>query len=119
MRLFLAIELPDDVREHLVRVQEALATVMPEVAMTRAENLHVTLKFLGEVDDRGTVSLCESLAKIRGAAMELSARGVECYPKRGPIRIIAAGMDGSLVALRGLHQAIEQRCQFLGFEKEG
>src|SRR5437016_5643438 len=113
MRLFLAIELPDDVRDHLVRVQTALTPVMPDVAITRAQNLHVTVKFLGEVDDRRTVSLCESLAKIRGAAMELSAQRIECFPMRGPIRIVAAAMEGSLAALRALHQAIEQRCKFL------
>src|SRR5438552_2693263 len=119
MRLFLAIELPEDVRRHLSRVQQALAPMLPEAAMTRPENLHVTLKFIGQVDDRRTIELCESLSMIKSAPIELSARGVECFPSRGPIRIVAADMAGSIAALRAMHQAIEQRCKYLGFEKEG
>jgi 2'-5' RNA ligase len=118
MRLFLAIELPDDVREHLVRVQQAIAGLAPKASLTKPENLHVTLKFLGEVDERRTAELCDSLAKVTGAVIELSADRLECFPTRGPLRIIAAGMRGSEKALAGVHGAIEQRCRYLGFESE-
>ena len=118
MRLFLAIELPEEVREHLIRVQQAIAHLVPRASLTRAENLHVTLKFLGEVDERRTLELCDSLAKVRNAPIELAANQLECLPPRGLLRIIAAGMSGSDKALAGVHSAIEQRCRYLGFESE-
>jgi 2'-5' RNA ligase len=118
MRLFLAIELPENVRQHLVQAQAQLAPEMPEAAMTRAQNLHVTLKFLGEVEQKRADALCESLSKIRGAAIELIPQGVECFRERGPVRIVAAGMTGSLAALSAVHHAIEQRCKFLNFQRE-
>src|SRR3954469_1577456 len=96
-----------------------MAPALGKASLTRAENLHVTLKFLGEVDARRAEELRESLAKVTGPpAIELAAAGVECYPPRGPVRIIAARLDGQTKALSAIHAAIEQRCRFLGFERE-
>jgi 2'-5' RNA ligase len=118
MRLFLAIELPADVRSHLVEVRRRLEGALPKVSYTRAENLHLTLKFLGEVEPKRVDAITESLGMISTARIELSASGIECFPNRGPVRIIAAALDGTIRPLRALVKAIEQRCKFLGFAKE-
>ena len=120
MRLFLAIELPDAVRTHLEHVQGALRDKLGKASWTKPDSLHITLKFLGEVDDRDFPPLDESLRLIRtGGAMGLHADGVECFPNRGPVRLVAARMAGDDAPVRALHQSIEQRCQYLGFEREG
>ncbi len=118
VRLFLAIELPDEVRSHLIEVRKALESVLPKVAYTRAENLHLTLKFLGEVEPKRLDAITESLGKISTTRIELVGQALECFPNRGSIRIVAASMGGTLAPLGALHQAIEQRCQHLGFERE-
>jgi RNA 2',3'-cyclic 3'-phosphodiesterase len=118
MRLFLAIELPDDVREHLARVQERVRESAGKASYPRAENLHVTLKFLGETRDKDLPPLCESLAKVSGGSIELTPTGIECFPEKGPVRVITAAMGGSADALAALHKSIEQRCHFLGFDRE-
>jgi 2'-5' RNA ligase len=118
MRLFLAIELPDDVREHLLNVRQRLEAWLPKIAYTRAENLHLTLKFLGEVEPKRVDAITESLSKIGTQRIELQADGIECFPARGPVRIVAASLTGSTGALRALVDAIEQRCKHLGFERE-
>ena len=118
MRLFLAIELPEDVREHLVGVRRTLESVLPKVSYTRVENLHLTLKFLGEVDFKKLDAIKESVALIKPSRIELAASGIDCFPARGPIKIIAGVLDGTLGPLRALVESIEQRCKFLGFEKE-
>jgi 2'-5' RNA ligase len=118
MRLFLAIELPQDVKDHLIGVRKRLEAALPKIAYTRAENLHLTLKFLGEVEKKRLAPITESLALIKTAPIELSADGIECFPHRGPINVLAASMTGTLPPLRALVESIEQRCKFLGFEKE-
>lgn len=119
MRLFLAIELDDAARGHLVAVQGKIAPLLGKASLTPAENLHLTLKFLGEVEPRRADALAESLAKVRGPeGIELVAAGVECFPDRGPVRIITAALGGQVEALAAVHAAIEQRCRFLGFERE-
>jgi 2'-5' RNA ligase len=118
VRLFLAIELPEDVRSHLVSVRERLAQSLPKISYTKPDNLHLTLKFLGDVEQKKVDAITQSLELIKPARIELHARGIECFPHRGPIRIVTAAMDGTLPPLRALVAAIEQRCRFLGFERE-
>jgi len=118
MRLFLAIELPQDVKDQLIAVRKRLEPALPKIAYTRAENLHLTLKFLGEVEKKRLTPITESLALIKTQPIELSAEGIECFPHRGAINVITASMTGTLPPLRALVESIEQRCKFLGFEKE-
>jgi 2'-5' RNA ligase len=119
MRLFVAIELPDATCEHLARVQETLRPDAGKASMTRRAQLHLTLKFLGEVDGKRAEALKESLAKVAGrGAIELFAESVQCFPPRGPVRIVAANLAGQVPALAGVHDAVEQRCRFLGFDRE-
>ena len=118
VRLFLAIELPDPVREHLREVRSRLESALPKVAYTRQENLHITLKFLGDVDPKRVGDITDSLARISVSPIELAAERVECFPARGPIRVVTSAMAGTLPPLRALVEAIEQRCKFLGFERE-
>jgi len=118
MRLLIAIELPQEVRDHLVNVSNRLKPQIAKASFTPPESLHITLKFLGEVEGRLT-DLKESLVMIRaGGAIKLFAERIECFPHRGPVRILAAGFGGSVAGVAALHQAIEQRCQHLGFERE-
>src|SRR5215203_2104844 len=111
MRLFLAIELSQAVRDHLVNVRRQLEQSLPKVAYTRAENLHLTLKFLGDVAPKKVHAITESLALIKPARVELQPAGIECFPNRGPVRIIAAALEGTLPPLRALVESIEQRCK--------
>ena len=118
MRLFIAITLPPEVREHLRKVQERIAVVAPKVAFTKPENLHLTLKFLGEVSQDVTEKLIESLARITPEPTSLQADGFDCLPTGGPVRIIAARLGGDVARLAALYGAIDQRCQYLGFDSE-
>jgi 2'-5' RNA ligase len=119
VRVFLAIELPDTVREHLVRVQAVVNDVAPKAVLVGALNLHLTLKFLGEIDERKLSDLSESLEKIhRPGPVMLQAQDVECFPSRGPIHIVGGAIGGDLTPLLAVHKAVEQRCKYLGFEAE-
>lgn len=118
MRLFLAIELPDDVRNHLRQIRAGLEPAIPKVAYTRPENLHLTLKFLGELAPKRVPQLTASMEMIKPRRLELQATQFEIFPGKGPIRIIAAAMEGTIPPLRAMVESIEQRCRFLGFERE-
>jgi 2'-5' RNA ligase len=124
VRLFLAIELSDPVRDQIVRVADALREKLAAeprgVSWTRPENLHVTMKFLGEVDSAHVKRLCDALASVPPPGeISLAAAKIQCLPQRGPLRIIAAGMSGDLTPLAELHRQIETSCAALGFREEG
>jgi 2'-5' RNA ligase len=120
MRLFLAIELSDEVRRHLVRVRDAIKQELSaNASFPREENFHITMKFLGEVEPQRAQSLVESMRLLRiGGAIELFASGIACFPDRGPVRIITAGFDGVRAGIESVHRQVEQRCQYLAFARE-
>jgi RNA 2',3'-cyclic 3'-phosphodiesterase len=141
MRLFVAVELPQPVRQHLVDVQSALRPLAAGAAWVAAEKLHLTVKFLGEVDDGCVAELCTALDRASGDPADsqrddgpphppppcrpsphppvLRAGDIKCFPPRGPVRIVAAGLEGDVSSLRGVHQRVERACAPLGFGPEG
>jgi 2'-5' RNA ligase len=127
VRLFVAIELPDSVKRSLADVarklldqNRSLIGKDARVSFTREANLHITVKFLGHVPEADVAKLCEGFATVpREGAIRLRADGVEFFPDRGPVRIIAAKMGGDVGRVLSLHQRIEEACASLGFEREG
>jgi 2'-5' RNA ligase len=119
MRCFLAIDLPDPVREHLVRVQSAVRAEVPKASYPKPENLHITLKFLGEADERQIARLVDSLGRVKiDGALRLTPSGLAFFPPRRHARVIVATMTGSESLVAALHLTVEQRCRALGFASE-
>jgi 2'-5' RNA ligase len=131
MRLFTAIELPASVRNHLAGLARAWAenwneellglshNEYPRVSWVRPENLHVTLKFLGEVPEPDVPRVCEALSDCAfSEPMRLNVDHIECLPPRGPVRVIAAGVGGDVGRLILLHREIEDACGKIGFAPE-
>src|SRR5688572_2115785 len=126
MRLFTAIELPDDVRRHVADVatkaRQALESrdSRPPVSWTNESNLHVTLKFLGDVPEERVPELLAALRTIRlpPPPLRLRAESLEAFPSRGAARVLVVRIAGDVDRLAALHAAIEDRCAALGFERE-
>jgi 2'-5' RNA ligase len=120
VRLFIAIELPEPVRGHLSTLVPALkrGNELSGVSWVKCENWHITLKFLGEVDAERLPEIVESLARIPVEPMQLCAQEIIYFPRRGPIRVFAAGVGGNAEALCRLHGKIEPECAQLGFAPE-
>jgi RNA 2',3'-cyclic 3'-phosphodiesterase len=117
MRLFLAIELSDAARRHLVQLQQKLKPIAP-ASYTKPENLHLTLKFLGEVPDDRVKGICDALSAIpQVGSFDLAADHLVCFPEHKRIRIIAAGMPLP-PQLCDLVNHIEDACATLGFARE-
>lgn len=63
MRTFVAVELPEDVKKNIIRIQKQLPSF--DGKLTEPENLHLTLKFLGDIDDKILVQVKKRLKKIK------------------------------------------------------
>jgi RNA 2',3'-cyclic 3'-phosphodiesterase len=121
MRLFLALELPDEERQRLAqypRNQEWFGFA-EGVKPVRPENLHVTLKFLGEVPDPRLEEVREALEPVRlPGPIELHAEGVTFFPPRGLIRVFVALLAGDVDRLATLYAEAEAALEPLGFARE-
>lgn len=93
MRLFVAIELDESVRTKLARLQKELARACEGIRWIPAKQLHLTVKFLGEVEDRRVAEICRSVeAGVKGVpAFDMTVEGCGCFPPRGAVRIVWAG----------------------------
>lgn len=120
MRLFVAIELSDAIRSALSKAQAELAPTCDGVRWIPSHQLHITVKFLGEVADRRVSEVAAAVAEAaaEGAAFDLEVAGCGCFPPRGPVRIVWAGGHERSGALVRCVEALENKLGALGFPKE-
>ncbi|HNQ24726.1 MAG TPA: RNA 2',3'-cyclic phosphodiesterase [Phycisphaerae bacterium] len=120
MRLFVAILLDEPVRLGLKRVQEHLTPGCSGVRWVRWDQLHVTLKFLGEVRDGDVPKVCSAVTEAAATlpAFDMTLRGTGCFPPRGLVRIVWAGIDEPTGTVVRLAEAVENRLADLGFPRE-
>lgn len=119
MRIFLAIELDPEVRERVHRDAGALRAAAPDVAWVRAENLHVTLKFLGEVADTGRSALTGAVrdAARRHVAFRLPLQHIGAFPSLRRPRIVWLGARAN-ERVAALARDLDGACSALGFARE-
>jgi 2'-5' RNA ligase len=96
MRLFVALEIPSAVRENLTTLLKSLRAVSPQTRWVRPENLHVTLKFIGEVPETKLAAIRSALAGARSAQpVTLGFRGLGFFPNDKHPRVFWAGIEAS------------------------
>ena len=119
MRLFTAIELPESVREVLMEAARPLKAACPEASWVRTENLHVTLKFFGEVPESQVTEVCNSLERVlvTGTA-RVAVGGLDFFPPRGPVRVIVLGLNGEVELIHRIYQEIDRMTAEIGFPSE-
>jgi 2'-5' RNA ligase len=120
MRCFVAIELPARVREQLAELQARLREMDRLVRWVRPEQIHLTLKFLGEVPDPQVPKVCSAVAKTAAqlTAIPFDIGGVGCFPGNGPARIVWTGIVGPPTELVASHTACERVLANLGYPPE-
>ena len=121
LRLFVAIDLPEDVRESLGRLQAGLRrNDLTGLRWTRPEGVHLTLKFLGETPAAEVAAIEGALARaVRGVPafrLALGAPGT-FGGRRGP-RVLWVDVEGELAPLQRLQAAVERELAAVGFAPE-
>jgi len=118
MRLFIAIEISQEVRAALAALLKEFRAIAPQVKWVRAENMHLTLKFLGETDSSRVTAVQTALSAIRsGAVVTLQFQGLGFFPNAKRARVFWAGMEAS-PNLPALAADIDQAMHTLGFPLE-
>lgn len=121
-RLFIAIELPDDIIRQIAHIQQQFERQIPARAVrwVKPDSIHLTLKFLGEVETDRVDSLKSSLDEAAAAhapfSLEVAAPG--CFPNTRNPRVLWLGLEGGLELLGAVQQSVEQAMTELGFEPE-
>lgn len=117
MRLFIAIKVPDEIREYAVSLAESLKNSADSTNWVRKENMHLTLKFLGEVDDNSADKIAEALKNIKFDEFEANTAEIGAFPNMNYIRVLWLGVEPH-DKINALQQQVEQALQLLGFKKD-
>jgi RNA 2',3'-cyclic 3'-phosphodiesterase len=120
MRTFIAIPLPEGARSTLSQIQDGLRATGADVRWTAVPSIHLTLKFLGEIDPGLVAQLALSLKDAtRGEApFSLAIGGVGAFPNLRNPRVVWCGIEGEMDRLHVLQKRVEEACSGLGFAPE-
>ncbi len=122
IRAFIAIDIPDDVRVAIGEAQAQLkrAHVGVKISWTKIDNLHLTLQFLGYIEEAVVEKIKAALQTVAGQhrPFELSVHGAGAFPNENRPRVIWVGCDDAEGGLKALAQAVQTAMEPLGFEPE-
>jgi RNA 2',3'-cyclic 3'-phosphodiesterase len=118
VRSFIAISLAEPARAMVADYLERLRATIGGVAWTRPEHLHLTLKFLGDVEVGRIPALAERLRAVAVATppFTLQVAGLGAFPSLARPRVLWVGVAAPV--LPGLGEAVEQACRAEGFAPE-
>lgn len=120
IRTFIAVEVAEKIRDKLAEEVRILHAGAPLVKWVKAENMHLTLRFLGDVKEDDLEELFDALAEeaagISSFAMEI--KGIGAFPNWRHPRVVWAGCGEGADEAADLGAAVEEVCVDLGYERE-
>ena len=118
MRVFVALDIPDDVRREIAEFAAKLKGAWPQARWTRVEGMHVTLKFIGEASPEKVERIRAALAEVRSSGnVEMNFRGVGFFPNDRRPRVFWVGIEAT-PNLGELAAEVEGRMEVLGLPRE-
>jgi len=120
MRAFIALRLPENILSSINKIQEDLKQYRLPVRWVRPENIHLTLKFFGNINESETEIIGIAMCDCAGCCspLALSAKGIGVFPSVVRPRVIWAGFSGQISLLLSFQDALEKRLEKSGFKKE-
>lgn len=117
MRLFVALDIEQSIRERIMRFVEGLHNFAPDARWTKPESMHVTLKFIGEQPDSAVGSIKQALSAVTATTTGISFRGYGFFPTPKAARVFWVGIEAGS-ELAALASAIDEKLSALGIPKE-
>ncbi len=120
MRTFIAIELPQDIKDHLGRIQAKLKNAQADVKWVAPSNIHLTLKFLGEIDERqkDDVLLAMRTASALNKPFTIAMGQTGGFPGIRSPRVIWIGLQQGDQHVKTLAASLEKELAAAGFPAE-
>jgi 2'-5' RNA ligase len=117
MRLFIALDIDDAIRERIARFVEGVHGFAPDARWVKPESLHVTLKFIGERPEPAVEQTKVALRSVNSSTTEIQFRGYGFFPTAKSARVFWVGMQAG-PQLAALALAIDEKTATLGIPKE-
>jgi len=120
MRTFIAVEVPKEIRKRVGNYIASISALIPDVKWVAPENLHFTIKFLGEIkqSDFKNVWHCVELVARKYGPFTMGLSGIGFFPSAEHPKVIWIGADSGEDILLDLYQDMERCLEDIGFDRE-
>ena len=119
VRAFLAIDLDDDLKPKINKIIKEFKQIDTRIKYVELANLHLTLKFFGDIDTNGLELLEKSIANVLSDfnSFNIKIKGCGAFPNNNHIKVIWVGIDEDSI-IRDLHDKLDKEFVRLGFDKD-
>lgn len=119
MRCFIAIEIPEVIKSELLEIGEELKKHGADVRWVKPDNIHLTLKFLGNIKEEiaGKISGIIEAICSHYDSFDLTIKGLSVFPNRKSPRVLWVGIEGNNI-LATLQKEVDEGMSSIGFENE-
>ena len=117
MRTFVAVDIPEEIRQKLARFVEGVREFAPEARWVNPASLHITLKFIGEIGEERVAEVKQALAKVSGESSDVSFRGTGFFPTVKAARVFWIGVEAD-ARLAALAARVDEALAPLGIARE-
>jgi RNA 2',3'-cyclic 3'-phosphodiesterase len=117
MRLFVALDIEDGIRNRIAHFMEEVRDVTPDARWVNPESLHVTLKFIGEKPEAMVKQIEAALGTIQAGPIQLQFREIGFFPNARSARVFWVGIEADS-ELAQLAKSIEQMLAGIGIPEE-
>jgi len=120
MRTFIALNLSDETKEELSRIQEELKKADAGVKWSKPHNIHITLKFLGEIDEAKASEIKTALDGISEEykPFDISLFKLGAFPSLNQLRVLWVGIDKGCSEVDRIAESTEKSLEKIGFLRE-
>jgi len=119
IRSFVAFDLGDEqVRRNLSKVQRALLDTGADLKPVEPQNIHVTMKFLGDIPASMIDGIHEEMKKVVFTPFDIRIKGLGVFPNLRQMRVVWAGITEGAEELKNISKQLESNLRTLGFKPE-
>lgn len=117
LRVFIAVDIPAKEKNKLAEIQKTLKRAGAELKLTGPENIHLTIKFIGDIEESSINGLAKCISECLEATKEFGVRIAEvgAFPAENKPSIIWAGLDKGADELKAIHGEINEKLDACGY----
>lgn len=119
IRAFIAFDLDNEqLIKHIAEIQEKLVNTDVGLKMVKPQNIHVTLRFLGNVNQNTIERIYEAMKEIQFNPFNMEVKGLGVFPNLRYIRVIWVGITEGAEELKSIHNQLEPQLNRIGFKPD-
>src|SRR3989304_9646158 len=116
IRSFIAFDIDnDDVRKELAAIQSVLLRAGADLKLVETENIHVTVRFLGDISTSMVEKIFEAMKTAQFTPFNIKIQGLGAFPNTQYARVVWAGMTEGSDQVKSIFNQMEPRLRSLGF----